>query len=114
MVAKAKAAEEAEESTEPEPDKASLKETIIEVLHDLGLGEGSSSTEEESTSSDEEIEEIESPRQQESRMRKEVESAIGALHIHVDSGEKEQKAVKETETVPGKKPFLQRFIGLDA
>jgi hypothetical protein len=105
-----------EPEVEPE-EKASIKDVVLDVLADLGLTKSTESTKPtEEVSKTDDVEEIESPRQQESRMRREVESAIGSLHIHVgDEGKKKsEEPKKEVEQTPGKKPFLERFIGLGA
>ena len=110
--------EQSEETTEPtedpKPDKSTIKDTILEVLGELGLT-GKGTPTEEPAAETTEVEEIESPRQQESRMRQQVEAALPALHIHVDRDDRDDKkdAKPEPEATPGKKPFLQRMIGLN-
>lgn len=108
---------DADETTEPaEPDKATLKDTILEVLGELGLtGDKKDDGTAKPTADEPAVEEIESPRQQESRMRQQVEAALPALHIHVDRDDRDDKkdAKPEPELTPGKKPFLQRMIGLN-
>jgi hypothetical protein len=115
MATRTKPPEETVEEPTEVPDKATIVDTIKEVLADLGITKPASGTGEEATTeTDDDVEEIESPRQQESRMRKTVEAAIGDLHIHVDTKAEAKPEKKETEAVPGKKPLLSRWIGLDA
>lgn len=104
--------------TEPGPETEPTKvdhDTLIgaikEVLGELGITSSPTAEPVEGTNEVEETEELETPRQQESRMRKAVESSIGQLHIHVDGAKDEPKA-KEAEQPPGKKPWLERVIGL--
>jgi hypothetical protein len=114
MVTKAaKATEETEEteSTEKvEVDKSTVMSWIKEALSDI-TGGGETPVEETTTDAGTDVEEIESPRQQESRMRREVEGALKDLHIHVEQP-KVSEGKKEVEETPGKKPFLERFWGL--
>jgi hypothetical protein len=106
-------AAEPETTEQAEPEKASIKETVVDILTELGImGDGKSTETTEELASEEPAEEIESPRQQESRMRRTVETALGDLHIHVDSKAEAPPAKAEPEQTPGKKPFLQRIVGL--
>ena len=107
--------EQSEETTEPtedpKPDKSTIKDTILEVLGELGLT-GKGTPTEEPAAETTEVEEIESPRQQESRMRQQVEAALPALHIHMDRETPREESKKEPEQSPAKTSRLAKFVGL--
>jgi hypothetical protein len=104
--------DEAEETNEEKAtvDKETIvgwvKEAVSEIFAKTGEDPKEVVPEEK-----EDPEEVESPRQQESRMRRAVESAAGELHIHVEQP-KAAEPKKETEDAPGKPSWLQRFVGL--
>lgn len=110
----AKAPVEEETTEEPtEAPKASIKDTVLEVLSELGITKGSTAPVEEPEEEGAPVEETETPRQTESRMRRAVDEAVGGLHIHVGQASQEpEKKAKEPEVVPGKPSKLAKFIGL--
>ena len=103
------------ETEKVEVDKSQVMSWIKEAIGDLGLGSKPVEATEPTETTATEPEEIESPRQQESRMRQQVEAALPALHIHVDRDDRDDKKNEkpEPELTPGKKPLLQRMIGLN-
>jgi hypothetical protein len=114
-MAVAKPKTEPVETPEEEPAKSAtiddvkriVQEAIASVLGKTGEDPDEPVPEKEGT----DPEEIETPRQQESRMRQAVESALPALHIHMnEAAERETK--KEPEVTPGKPNLLQKIIGL--
>jgi len=104
-------AETTETTEKVEVDKSTVMGWIKEALSDI-TGSGETAVVDGPTEATTDVEEIESPRQQESRMRREVEGALKDLHIHVEQPKTEDKGKKEVEETPGKKPFLERFVGL--
>lgn len=107
--------ETTEEPSNPsgEAPKASIKDTVLEVLSELGITKASSTPVEEPEEEGAPVEEPETPRQTESRMRRAVDEAVGGLHIHLGQANQEpEKKAKEPEVVPGKPSKLAKFIGL--
>ena len=109
----------AEAVTEPGPEsepETVNKETVIgwvkEIVAELGLSKGPDAEPVEGTNEVEEVEEIETPRVQEARMRREVEQALPALHIHMDRETPREESKKEPEQSPAKTSRLAKFVGL--
>lgn len=104
---------EVEEETEAKPG---IKDAIMEVLDELGITGGSSSSGNETeTSGDAETKEAElaSPRKIELDTERSITEAVKGLTINVNtSKEKEPESKPEPEEQPGGKSWLTKFVGL--
>ena len=96
---------------EPESvDKATIVGWIKEVIADIGITNEPDAEPVEGTN---EVEELESPRMQEARMRREVERAVNDIHIHLDqTPAAKEEPKKEPEVSPGKPSRLAKLIGM--